>query len=178
MKRQVLSLLWCLITTNVIWGQFSVKCVVKDSIGEGEPYASVRIYRAADIAHVSHTGVTDIDGNYNQALAAAGDYVMKITAVGKSELSKNFSVSAANPVADLGTLTLKDAGIELAGVTVTAQRALVKNEIDRLSYDVQADDDSKTNTVLEMLRKVPLVTVDGEDNIKVKGNSNFKIYKN
>ena len=67
---------------------------------------------------------------------------------------------------------------ELEGVTVKAQRQLIKQDIDRIGYDVQADEESKTQTVLDMLRKVPMVTVDGEDNIKVKGNSNFKIYKN
>ena len=40
------------------------------------------------------------------------------------------------------------------------------------------DPDSKSNSVLEMLRKVPLVTVDGEDNIKVNGSSSFKVYVN
>lgn len=67
---------------------------------------------------------------------------------------------------------------ELEGVTVKAQRQLIKQDIDRIGYDVQADEESKTQTVLDMLRKVPMVTVDGEDNIKVKGNSSFKIYKN
>ena len=67
---------------------------------------------------------------------------------------------------------------ELEGVTVKAQRQLIKQDIDRVGYDVQADEESKTQTVLDMLRKVPMVTVDGEDNIKVKGNSSFKIYKN
>ncbi len=66
----------------------------------------------------------------------------------------------------------------LDGVTVTAQRQLIKQEVDRTTYDVQADNDSKTQTVMDMLRKVPMVTVDGEDNILVRGNSNFKIYKN
>ena len=66
----------------------------------------------------------------------------------------------------------------LNDVTVTAQRQLIKQDIDRVGYDVQADEESKTLTVLDMLRKVPMVTVDGEDNIKVKGNSSFKIYKN
>ena len=66
----------------------------------------------------------------------------------------------------------------LNGVTVTAQRQLIKQEIDRIGYDVQTDEDSKTENVLDMLRKVPMVTIDGEDNIKVKGNTNFKIYKN
>lgn len=68
--------------------------------------------------------------------------------------------------------------LEIGEVSVSAQRQLVKNEIDRLSYDVQHDEESKTKNVLEMLRKVPLVTVDGQENIKVKGQSNFKIYRN
>ena len=66
----------------------------------------------------------------------------------------------------------------LDGVTVTAQRQLIKQEVDRTTYDVQADNDSKTQTAMDMLRKVPMVTVDGEENILVRGNNNFKIYKN
>ena len=66
----------------------------------------------------------------------------------------------------------------LEGVTVTAQRQLIKQEVDRTTYDVQADNDSKTQTAMDMLRKVPMVTVDGEENILVRGNTNFKIYKN
>ena len=64
----------------------------------------------------------------------------------------------------------------LDGVTVTAQRQLIKQEIDRIGYDVQADEDSKTENVLDMLRKVPMVTVDGQDNITVNGSSSFKVY--
>lgn len=67
---------------------------------------------------------------------------------------------------------------EMKGVNVKAQRQLVKQEIDRIAYDVQADEESKTVTVMDMLRKVPMVTVDGEENILVRGNSNYKIYKN
>ena len=67
---------------------------------------------------------------------------------------------------------------ELDGVVIKAQKQLVKQEIDRIAYDVQGDEESKTQTVMDMLRKVPMVTVDGQDNILVKGNSNFKIYKN
>ncbi len=66
----------------------------------------------------------------------------------------------------------------LEGVSVTAQRQLIKQEIDRVGYDVQADEESKTENVLEMLRKVPMVTVDAQENILVKGNNSYKIYKN
>lgn len=67
---------------------------------------------------------------------------------------------------------------EMKGVTVKAQQQLIKQEIDRVGYDVQADEESKTVTVMDMLRKVPMVTIDGEENILVRGNSNYKIYKN
>ena len=67
---------------------------------------------------------------------------------------------------------------ELEGIVVKAQKQLIKQEIDRIGYDVQADEESKTQTVMDMLRKVSMVTVDGQDNIMVKGNSSYKIYKN
>ncbi len=50
-------------------------------------------------------------------------------------------------------------------------------EIDRIGYDVQADEESKTNTVIDMMRKVPMVSVDADGTIKVNGSTNFKIYK-
>ena len=73
---------------------------------------------------------------------------------------------------------ITDASNELGQVEVVAQKPLVKADIDKIEYNVQDDPDSKSNSVLEMLRKVPLVTVDGEDNIKVNGSSSFKVYVN
>jgi hypothetical protein len=66
----------------------------------------------------------------------------------------------------------------LKEVVVTSQTQLVKREIDRISYNVQADPDNKVQSVLEMLAKVPLIAVDGDNNIKLKGNGNFKVFIN
>src|SRR5690606_11829168 len=66
----------------------------------------------------------------------------------------------------------------LEEVSVTAQKPLVKVEIDKLTYSAKDDPESSTSNVLDLLRKVPLVTVDGEDEIQLKGSSNFKIYIN
>ena len=68
--------------------------------------------------------------------------------------------------------------LELQGVEVVKQKSLVKSDIDKITYDIENDPDSKSNSILEMLRKVPMVTVDGEDNIQVNGSSSFKIYVN
>lgn len=50
--------------------------------------------------------------------------------------------------------------------------------MDKIEYNIEDDPDSKSNSILEMLRKVPLVTVDGEDNVQVNGSSSFKIHVN
>ncbi len=63
-------------------------------------------------------------------------------------------------------------------VTITAVKPLIKLESDKLSYDVSNDVESKSSTVLDMLRKVPMVTVDGQDNISVNGSSSYKVYVN
>lgn len=67
---------------------------------------------------------------------------------------------------------------DIGEVSVTATRKLVKSEIGKMSYDMAADDEAKTKNTLDMLRKVPMVSVDGQDNIRVKGSASFKIYRN
>lgn len=78
----------------------------------------------------------------------------------------------------MGKILIAEATEMLKGVEVVAQKPLVKAEIDKVTYSIEDDPDSKTNTTLEMLRKVPLVTVDGEDKIQVNGSSKFKVHVN
>ncbi len=158
--------------------QFKVQGLVADSAGVSEPYATVRIYNQKDSIKAIKLGVTDADGRFKQELPMAGKYRLSITSVGKSPIIKKFELTNDAKTKDFGTLIIKNSATTLAAVEVTAQKPLVTSQIDRLTYDVQSDEESKTNTALEMLRKVPMVTVDGQDNIKVKGSSNFKIYKN
>ncbi len=70
---------------------------------------------------------------------------------------------------------IKDS-LDLQGVEVVAQKPVVKMTTDKMTYNVQQDPDSKTMSLLDMLRKVPMVTVDGQDKVTVKGSSNFKVY--
>ena len=67
---------------------------------------------------------------------------------------------------------------KLEEVVVTQRRQLIKNDIDKLTYDVQHDKTAQTKTTLEILKKIPLVTVDGQENIKVQGSTSFKVYRN
>lgn len=74
--------------------------------------------------------------------------------------------------------SVADNVMELQDVVVTARKPLIQTEADRLIYNMDEDPAATTNNVLEMMRKVPMLTVDGEDNIKLKGGENYKIYLN
>lgn len=90
------------------------------------------------------------------------------------------SIFCALPAAALDELpdTVDWDTVGLYEITVTAQKPLVSKEIDRISYDVQADDESKTAPLVDILKKVPLVTVQPDGTILVNGSSDFKIYRN
>ncbi len=94
-------------------------------------------------------------------------------------LSTFLPVAAGNVVtADNSTEIKFDCDTTLLNeIVVKAQRQLITRQIDRIGYDVQADPEMQTSTLTDILRKVPMVSVDGEGNISVR-NSTFKVYKN
>lgn len=163
-------------TTN---SSFQLKGILLDSLTqEGEPYATIKVVKKEAPARAIKMMVTDMKGKFQEKIPCTGNFIMTITSVGRSSIVKNFSVKAGEKMVDFGNLYITDASNELGQVEIVAQKPLVKADIDKIEYNVQDDPDSKSNSVLEMLRKVPLVTVDGEDNIKVNGSSSFKIYVN
>ena len=84
--------------------------------------------------------------------------------------------SAVMAQTETDTVYYKEYDKMLEGVEIVAQKPLVKMKVDKMVYNVAQDEDAKSNTVLDMLRKVPMVTVDGQDNITVNGSSSFKVY--
>ncbi|MDY6412073.1 MAG: outer membrane beta-barrel family protein [Bacteroidales bacterium] len=177
-KRIVTLLMLMFCAIGAMAQQLSVQCQVNDSKGEGVPFATIYIYNIGDTTRVVSSGVSDAFGKVDHHLANPGSYLMRVHFVGMASQESTFEVSASSPVAQLGTIVLNTESTMLSEVTVTAQRQLVTAEIDRLTYDVQADADSKTSNVLDMLRKVPMVSVDGKDDVLVKGTSSFKVYRN
>ena len=160
------------------YAQYQVRATVIDEEGQPEEYATYRIFEMPDTIHQIIGKVTDSDGLIDAPLAKAGDYRILISAITKSPLTIDFTVNNQQPVADLGIVNTELAEETLNEVTITAQRPLVTKEIDRIGYDVQADGDASTSNLREILKKVPLVSVDEEGNIKVNGSDNFKIYRN
>ncbi len=63
-------------------------------------------------------------------------------------------------------------------VVISRKKPLIKTKIDGLIYNVQSDPESKSKNLLEMMKKMPYLSLDSNENILFKGNTNFKILIN
>lgn len=151
-----------------------IKGAVRDSLSnEGEISAILQFFKEGIEKPIAFT-TTDVDGNFAHKLTGKGNYRILFTNVGRKEVSKYFVLEGQDTV-NIGVILAQDDVETLKSAKVTAQRILVRMDVDKMTYDVEEDVDSKTSTVLDMLRKVPMVTVDGQDNITVNGSSNFQV---
>lgn len=158
---------------------YTITGVVADSVThEGEPYATLTIARADSAAKPVKQALTDIKGHFSISSSGTGSYLLMVRSMGRKPMQRAYTVDATTRTIDLGTLLLQDGGNQLETVEVVAYKPLVKADVDKIAYSVEDDPEANTNTVIEMLKKVPMVTVDGQDNIRVNGNSSFKIYVN
>jgi len=168
-----ITFLFSLLMANA---QTTIKGLLVDSLThEGEPYATIRICKEKQEDKPVVMAVTDIDGKFSPEIKSNGKYIISFTSVGRTPIKRNIIINGEKEI-DLGTLLVSDDETTLAGVEVVAHKPIVKMEADKMTYSVEDDVDSKSMSVLDMLRKVPMVTVDGQDNISVNGSSSFKIY--
>ena len=157
--------------------EFVVSGTVLDSLTrEGEPAAVLQFFKSSDLDKPVAFTTTGTDGTFTQTLTGRGGYRLLFSNMGRRTVTRDFTYDGSSQTVDLGTILVQDDVQTLKAGTVTAQRPLVKMEVDKMTYDVANDVDSKTSTVLDMLRKVPMVSVDGQDNITVNGSSSFQVY--
>ncbi|MDE6269305.1 MAG: TonB-dependent receptor family protein [Muribaculaceae bacterium] len=173
MKRTAISLAAALLAVSVQAATIKGR-VYNPTYSEGEPFATVRVFSAKGDKPVA-TVLTDVDGNFEVQTKAGGSYRLEFSSVAKEPVQRNVTVSR-DEVFDFGDIEMKEDAQHLDEVVVVAQRPLVQMSADQMTYNVADDTDSRTFTLLDMLRKVPMVTVDGEDNITVNGSSNFQVY--
>ncbi len=157
-------------------GKYHVKGVVVEAeSGKSIPYATIT---AQGSKGVIKRLAGDVTGKFEFTLDSIGKYTVIIQSVGFQMNKKEVDVDGKSTKIDLGTIKLLVSTEKIGEVEVVAQKPLVRTEVDKIIYSIEADPEAKTTNALEMLRKIPLVTVDGEDNIQVKGSSNFKILLN
>ncbi|QQL48625.1 outer membrane beta-barrel family protein [Mucilaginibacter ginkgonis] len=116
------------------------------------------------------------NGSFEFTGLALKGYKLIIATVGFK--NRTILIDSTKTSIDLGQIQMAVSTKSLNEVSVTALKPIMKQEVDRISYDVQADPESKAITALDMMRKVPMLSVDGNENIKLKGSGAYKILIN
>lgn len=147
--------------------------VIVDSLTQkGGEYFTVSLKKDAAVIK---SVVSDERGKFTLPGISKGQYTLILGSLGYKQKQLSLQVNAD---VDLGNIKMVAAGNELNEVAVSGSRPIIKQEPDRITYDIQADPESKVLTVMDMMRKVPLLSVDADDNVKLKGTGNYRILIN
>lgn len=163
-------------TANIV--NVLVKGQLVDSLtNETVPYATIKITDKGATPQLLKAVASDDNGKFQLTMNKKGEFLFTAEFIGKKTVTKTIEIGNAKTL-DLGTILMPDDAQALSEVVISAQKPLVKVDLDKITYSMEDDPEAKTNNVLDMLKKVPMVTVDGEENIQLKGSSNYKIYLN
>jgi Outer membrane protein beta-barrel family/CarboxypepD_reg-like domain len=145
--------------------------ILSEDTHEPVKFAMIELIRKKDLQLVARTS-TDTSGKFELITGDRSEHSLRISEIGYHVFSVGINDTADVKLRDI---LLKPDPQELSAVVIAGHSPIVKQEVDRLVYNVQADPENKSSSLLDMLRKVPLISVDAEDNIKLKGSNSFKV---
>ena len=136
---------------------------------------------------LKHEGTTkDVDGvisnekgQFKLPAVKLGSYDLVISFIGyKSKKISGIKLTPKQPDFDVGEVLLLPDEVILDQVEVTAQAAIVENKIDRIVYNADKDASTVGGDAADVLRKVPMLSVDLEGNVSLRGSRNIQILLN
>lgn len=138
--------------------------------------ASVGLLRAKD-SSVVKLAVSDKNGQFEIEKVKAGRYLVSVQAVGHAKYyGQVFELTASHPEYTLKNIELVAAAKMLAGVTVTSQKPLIEQKIDRTVVNVEASVSNTGTNAMEVLEKSPGISVDKDGNISLKGKQGVQVF--
>jgi outer membrane receptor protein involved in Fe transport len=151
---------------------------VKDSAGlKPLQYATVELYKQGQLTQALKMVYTNDKGKFSFASIDTGRYTLIISHTGFSEQQQDIELVATGNT-ELKDIALNTAPAALQGVVVKTRKPLIEQTDDKIIFNVENDPATKTETAIDILRKTPFVSVDGDNNVQVNGQSNFKVLLN
>jgi ferric enterobactin receptor len=188
--KNYLILAFTLFSYVCIWAQFpgagmnrgpvikgKIEGILTDSITK-EPvaFATVSIKKAGTSALLDGT-VTDDAGKFRLEVNT-GKYDLYFSFIGYIEKKVTIETTLKNPDYSFGQILISQNSILLDAVEVAGERSLVENKVDRLVFNAENDASIAGGDATDVLRKVPLLSVDLNGNVSLRGSNNVRILIN
>jgi len=141
-------------------------------------YATISLSRSGGKAILNGT-LTDEKGNFKINDVAPGNYKLSITFIGyPTKVIDPVTTTPGKPDNNVGNIVIAPSSKTLGAVTVTGQTPVIENRIDKIVYNAEKDVTSAGGNATDVLRKVPLVSVDLDGKPSLRGDQNVRVLIN
>ena len=158
------------------YGKFSG--IIKDADGEVIPYATIKLLSGKEKKLVNGAIAGD-DGKWVIRNVAEGEFHVSISFISYKTIEMGpYKVTGKGENYNLGNITLESAATELDQVVVEGEKELIEDRVDRIVYNAEQDLTTAGGDAADVLRRVPLLTVDPDGNVALRGSSNLTVLIN
>ena len=159
-----------------IKGSISGK-VIDSKTGKALEYASISLKNIKWEKIIEGT-ITDSKGRFYMNKIRSGKYQISVNYLGYNIVDVNFELTKKKPDIKLSDILLVSNNEMLSEVTIKEQKAIFENKIDKIVYNAENDMNESLNDATDVLRKTPLLTVDLEGEVSLRGSKNIKFLVN
>ena len=160
-------------------GNGKITGVVMDSLtNKPVEFASVALINTQTNRPVDGA-VCDAQGKFSMNRVLTGTFRLLVSFVGyRNQIVPRVMVEARGSNVNLGTILLAPEVRTLKEVTVVGQQAMVEEKVDRLVYNAEKDLTAKGGDATDVMRKVPMLSVDLDGNVSLRGSTNVRVLIN
>jgi hypothetical protein len=178
-KSNIIAAILLLATSSVYAQRGSLKGLIVDkSTSENIPFATVAIMNVGEQEAFTGT-VSDENGNFLMDKIPFGAYDLEVSFIGyTSRKFSNISLASSSKDIDLGKIEIEPNVIGIEAVEVTAAARTSVNKIDRVTYRASDFETARGGTAVDVLSKLPSVSISSDEDISVRGSSDFVVYLN
>jgi ferric enterobactin receptor len=116
--------------------------------------------------------MTGNKGEFSLTAPRTGEFSVTIECIGYAKRRLG-PFPADGKRTTLGDILLPKEAADLQSVTVTATKGLIENKLDKIVYNAEKDVTSLGGVATDILKKVPMVSVDVDGNVDIMGNTNI-----
>ena len=163
-------------TTEKVTTPAKIVGIAKD-VNTGEPvaYATAALYVAGSETNIAGA-VADGQGKFFITGMDPGSYDLKLTFLGfETKTINGIQVVSKTGDVNVGDIEMTDEGLALEEVTVRGQRDLIEERVDRTIYKAENDKTTAGGDGTDVLRRVPMLSVDLDGNVSMRGSSNITV---
>ncbi|WP_128545427.1 TonB-dependent receptor domain-containing protein [Larkinella soli] len=153
----------------------SVRGVVVDSVsGRPLPFITIALIRRGKAVDGT---LTDSLGRFSLQKLPFDTYTLTFSAVGfRTTQIPAWVLDARQPDVETDTVGLVQEARTLQAVTVRAQRPLIEQRADGITFNVESLPSMAGSDASDVLRKVPLLAVDASGGLSLRGSANIRVF--